>query len=123
MATTITAGLSASVEYNNFKDTIAKTLTVTLNNLGGVFGVQNIGTTAEDIAMGDLSTANQGYCFLQNQDATNFVSFGWDDGGTIKEIGKLKPGEWCWFRLMTSKQLMAKADTAAINLEYRIYRD
>lgn len=123
MATTLTAQLNVQVVFNNFKDSVSPgSMTITLSGQGAVSGIQAIGTSSEDLDYGDLSAANIGWCFLQNLDATNFVTYGLNDSATIKEIGRLNATEWCFFRLKPSAQLMLKADTAACNVAFKVYR-
>jgi hypothetical protein len=79
--------------------------------------VQNIGTSDEALALGDVTTP--GWCVFQNLDDTNFVEIG---VGSFTAFLKLKPGELCLCRLGTTAP-RAQADTAAIDLFYIIYSD
>ncbi len=107
-----------------FRDNIQPgAITIPLTTFGFQGTLQSIGTTAEDLDLGDVPLASQGLIYMRNHDQTNFVTYGLNDGGTIKEIGKMKPGEPAFFRLKPSSQLMLKADTAACNVEVKLYRD
>ena len=91
---------------------------------GAAGGVQNVGTSAEAIDLGDVSTP--GLAFFRNLDATNFVQLGMDVGGAgFEEFIKLLPGEPALMRLdlVATGVLQAKADTAAIELQYVIYEE
>lgn len=89
--------------------------------VGSNGGVQSIGFAAhEAVAIGDLGT--EGYGIFRNLDNTNFVDLGIDVAAAWKPIMRLKAGEACLFRLSTDV-LYAKADTAAVNLEYTILED
>jgi hypothetical protein len=79
--------------------------------------VQNIGTTDEALALGDVTTP--GFSVFQNLDDTNFVEIG---VGSFTAFLKLKPGELCICRLATTAP-RARANTAAIDLFYIIYSD
>jgi hypothetical protein len=81
--------------------------------------VQNIGISLEALDVGDFTT--KGFMFAINRDATNYVELFPDSSGTTA-FAKLKAGEPCLVRLGTSTPY-AKADTAAINLEYLIIED
>lgn len=76
--------------------------------------VQEIGTTTEQISLGEIATP--GYVWLKNNDDTNFVEI---DLNTPVASGTafvtLLPGEFCLLptRMTT---IYAKADTAAVNL-------
>lgn len=87
---------------------------------GASSGIQSIGTSAENITVGDVSTA--GYLFLRNLDSTNFVEFGKDNTGFVN-VGKLKPGEMCCFRVAASTTVQLKADTAACDVMYLLLED
>ena len=82
-------------------------------------GIASIGFAAhEAIVMGDVSTA--GWAYFKNLDSTNFVALGVDVSGTFYPLAKLKAGQYCVVPLGTSAPY-AKADTAAVQLHYRIY--
>ena len=91
---------------------------------GAAGGVQNIGTSAEAIDVGDVSTL--GLAYFRNLDDTNFVQIGQDiGGGGFNEFFKLLAGEVALMRLdlAATGVLQAKADTAAIELQYMIYEE
>jgi hypothetical protein len=79
--------------------------------------VQNIGTTDEALALGDVVTP--GVCVFQNLDDTNYVEIG---VGSFTAFLKLKATEQFMCRLGTTAP-RAKANTAAIDLFYIIYSD
>jgi len=84
-------------------------------------GIASIGTSAhEALPMGDVSTA--GWARFENLDATNYVQVGVDSSGTFIPFLKLKPGEFHICRLATNAPY-AKANTAAVKLDYEIYDD
>jgi len=82
--------------------------------------VLNIGTSEENVTFPDLTTP--GLIYLENFDATNFVQWGLNDGGTMKAIGRLLPRLvsgandhviWAIFHLDSGATLRMKADTAS----------
>ena len=73
--------------------------------------VLSIGTTAEAVTFGDVATP--GVIVLHNLDAANYIEFGPDDGGTMKNCGKVNAGEVERFRLASGVTLKLKANTAA----------
>lgn len=79
-------------------------------------GVQDIGTTEEALALGDVAT-DGGAFFARNLDATNFVEI----GRTGSYVVKLLPGEFCFLSGVSDKDLYAKADTAAVKLAYCLF--
>jgi hypothetical protein len=84
--------------------------------------VQNIGTSAELVDFGDVST--NGILVLRNLDPTNFIKYGPlvpGSGGAMEVWGKILPGEYWAMRLMTSVVMHAQADTAACDLDVALY--
>jgi len=94
---------------------------------GAAGGVQNIGTSAEAIDIGDISTP--GLCWFRNLAAVggNYVQIGMDVGGAgFEEFIRLLGGETAGpFRLdmVATGVLQAKADTGAVELQYVIYEE
>lgn len=83
-------------------------------------GIASIGFAShEALPMQDVSAA--GWAFFENLDATNFVRIGIDSTGTFVPFLKLLPGESVWVRLATNAPY-AKSDTAATQLNYKIYQ-
>ncbi|MGW8177227.1 MAG: hypothetical protein ACWGQW_00300 [bacterium] len=96
----------------------SKTITIDVSGDSYTSGVQNIGTTEESLTLvPDLTTP--GFVILTNLDATNYVEIGSTTG--VYDI-KLKPGESVLYR-HNSSTIYAKANTAAINLEYTVVED
>lgn len=80
-------------------------------------GTQEVGTSAENLEKGDITTS--GYLLIHNLDGTNFVEVGYDDSG-FKNVVKLLAGEWALFR-SAQATLQVKADTAACDIEYYLF--
>lgn len=93
--------------------------TIDVSNFGMASGIQNIGFAASE-AIATTEVGTLGWAFFQNCDSTNFVKIGPYDGATFHPFVKLKPGEYCILRLMTGITIHAQADTAAIELYFRI---
>lgn len=89
--------------------------------LGAIGGVISVATAGTAISTSALTT--EGYVFLQNCDATNYVDFGINVSGTITPFVRLKPSEYAVFRLTPSTSVMAQAHTAAVDLSYTIFND
>lgn len=96
-------------------------LSITQSAVGAASGVQAIGTSAENIAGGDVSTP--GYLFLKNLDSTNFVEVGKDVSASFEKLIKLQPGEEAVFRVADSTTIQLKADTAACDVMYLLLED
>lgn len=118
MANELTLQITATYSHNNasFSRTIKKTPTVTGTAL--THAVQNIGTAEETLALGDVTPT--GYAIFYNLDATNYVELG---KATATYVLKLKAGEAAVLRLDSWTTIYAKANTAAIDLEYYLLSD
>lgn len=83
---------------------------------------QNIGTTAEALGTGSIVTPGVGW--FENLDDTNFVEVGKYTGGAFHAFLKLNPGEGYAVRIAcAAAELYAKADTAAVELDFSIFED
>ncbi len=94
------------------------TLTQKTANIRYVNRVQNFGTAATAIGLGDVT--NPGMCWLQNIGATNTISIREGSGGT--DVVYLEPGEWALFR-MSGGAPFAHTDAGTSDLEYFIIED
>jgi len=86
-----------------------------------VYNIQNVGTSAENLVVGDIGTA--GLIIAHNLDGTNFVEIGYDSTGFVS-CTKIKAGEWQLFRMSDSASTpQAKFDTGAGLLEYYLIEE
>jgi len=85
-----------------------------------VRAVQNIGTGAEALHLGEITTP--GWFFFLNLDGTNYLEILTGVAGTA--FLKLKPAEFAMGRLPAGLTApAAQANAAAVNLEYMIIED
>jgi len=82
-------------------------------------GTQNIGTTEEALDIGTVG-ANGGGVYIYNRDATNYVEIGLVISATFHPFITLAPGEFAVAPGISNRALYARANTAAIDLEYFI---
>lgn len=82
-------------------------------------GTQSIGTSEETLAWSS-DIGDEGYLFIRNTDATNFVQIGFSTG--VYGI-RLKAGEFALIRLEPAATIYIKADTAAVTVQYIMYED
>ena len=82
--------------------------------------VHNIGTTEESVtSFGDITT--EGFCYLRNLDATNYVQWGYSTG---VYGGRMEAGEPAGpLRLEPGADLFFKANTAACNVRIVVIED
>src|SRR3990167_4249568 len=120
MAAEITVSGSVRCDRYNATFEVSKVgLSVDQSGTNNFHGVQNIGTSEEQIQTGEVTPA-QCWIFLRNMDSTNFIELRLQSAGV--KFCKLKANEFALFRLGSGLPgLWAIADTAACNLEYMIF--
>jgi hypothetical protein len=116
MANEISAYLSIDVEngYLSFPFSTGQLQFDQANARAGNPGTVNIGTSQEDISLGDL--VDPGFVFLQNLDATNYVQIGPKSGGVMVNAIRLYPRQFAFLPLDSGVVLRAVANTAAVNV-------
>lgn len=122
MASEIRINCAMQVANGAFKDQFSPNgLTVDQAAIGRGGYCQKIGTSEEVVSFGDITTA--GYCILQNLDALHYITYGPELTGAMVVLGKLKPGEYAILRIAPTVVMRAKADTAEVLLDVRLYSD
>lgn len=99
-------------------------LSIDQTSIGRGGHTQSVGTTEELLDIGDLLV--EGWVVLHNLDTTNYITWGPQDPGSVGAmiaVGKLKAGEFAIFRMDPSITLMAKANTAACQLDVTVLED
>jgi len=91
-------------------------ITIDITNEELVSHVQSIGTTEENLTLGDVTAP--GYMVVHNLDATNFVELGYT-ATSFRNFVKVPPGGVALFALAQTVP-QAKADTAACLIRYTI---
>lgn len=122
MANEIQLQIQAKAANGNFIDqfTLGGQLQIDQAVAGSDGGVVSVATSETTISLSRLTT--EGYCFLRNLDATNYIEYGPDSTGMVA-IGKLKPGEAAVLRLKPGITLKAQANTAACKLLVKCWED
>jgi hypothetical protein len=123
MANEISVSLQLSIRSGNleYSRSGSRSFSLVASAPAKAAGIASIGFAAhEALVMQDVATA--GWARFENMDATNFVRIGVDSTGTFVPFLKLKPGEIAVCRLGTNAPY-AKADTAAVKLDYEIFED
>jgi hypothetical protein len=101
----------------DYSQSFSGIFSLTVSGTKYIKNVQNIGFASNELLdVGDLTTPS--FMLAINRDATNYVELFAQIGDTVP-FAKLKAGEPCLVRLGCSAPV-AKANTAAINLEYLI---
>ena len=118
MSNEITMSASLTINATNLVEAFQpESLQIDLASDAGSGGVQTIGTTQEALNIGD--TTDGGVFFFRNTDATNYVEIGRYESSTFYAFLKLLPGEYAIGR-QADKDIYAKANTADVNLQYRM---
>lgn len=114
MANEIAASLS--IKYAKGKESAGLSSSFFATQVGDKYegGVQSIGTSEEALAKGDVGTP--GYVFVRNMDAVNFVQLGATTGVYSVKIAAGQAALIPW----NGAAILAKADTAAVEVEYLI---
>ena len=115
MANEITVTLNLTVANANKSTTRTFTKQITQSNSG--FDPQKVTATTGGNNVTLVGLTTEGWIWIQNLDATNFVDFGQDNASTIQPIGRLQPGEAGCFRLKPAETLRVQANTASCDLE------
>lgn len=76
--------------------------------------VQNIGTSAEVIGIGDI--AEIGWCWMKNIGSTGIIAIRNGSGGA--DVVEMEAGEMALFRAKSAASLFAIASAGTIDLEY-----
>ncbi|GIW60117.1 MAG: hypothetical protein KatS3mg087_1183 [Patescibacteria group bacterium] len=122
MANEISATLSINIVNGKLLENIAEFFQANQSNaFGPLPGFQKIGTTHEQIVLTDLGTPGIG--LFKNLDTVNFVELGLVVAGTFYPLIKIKPGEYAFFRLSPSVALYAKANTAEVAIQAKVFSD
>jgi hypothetical protein len=114
MANEITVSASLSATKDNASVTVSASKTFDMSNEDMTQATQAIGTSAEALALGEVS-APAAYIYVRNLDPTNFVVLSLESDGT-SPFSKLRPGHFALFPSPESGTIYAKADTAAVRV-------
>ena len=119
MSNEITMSASLTINATNLVEAFQpESLQIDLASDAGSGGVQTIGTSQEALTI-TADQADGGIFFFRNTDATNYVEIGRYESSTFYPFLKLLPGEYAIGR-QSDKDIHAKANTADVNLQYRM---
>jgi hypothetical protein len=103
-------------------DTIASATTnITQTTLAFHSSLVFVGTSEEDMSVGDITAASGCWVYLKNMDAANFVKYGPKSGGAMVEFGRLRAGMFAFFFLAEAAVLRWIADTAQCKVLVKLY--
>jgi len=123
MANEIRMNGSLTINATNLNETFNPgSISVDLASNKGDGGVQEIshsGSAAQGEALSVTDVSVGGVYFFRNTDETNYVEIGFQVSSTFHAFLKLLPGEYSIGRIGTAAPY-ARANTANVNLQYRI---
>lgn len=120
MANEIKQTIALLVSNGEYSQSVQKTLTQDQSGLGASSGIVIVGTSEETLSFTDITT--EGVLFLQNLDATNYVTYGPDSTGMVS-FGRLNPGEVHMLRLSPGLTFKWQANTASVKVNYLLLED
>ncbi len=107
--------ISAGLKWSDGRDTVGDAVSFQQDQIGDnvIYNIQNVGTVAELITLGDVAP---GFILFKNLEAANgnFVILG-NDNAVATVVAKLLPGQGVMLPTSNSTWY-AKADTAGIRL-------
>lgn len=117
------ASLSVSMTYaksNVDSITRSKSMTVTVSGVVLIHNVQAVGTSEEALLLGDVAAG--GWCYIENLDATNYVTV--KSATSVAPLIRMKPTEAALFRLDAGATApYVQANTSSCNVEYMLLSD
>lgn len=88
--------------------------------------VQEIGFAADEAISIGADVTVPALLYVRNLDTTNFVEFSKDTGGNfgnaVSKFGKIRAGDPPMLLPLSSTTLYAKADTAAVKIEWKVIK-
>jgi hypothetical protein len=119
----VTTNLTATKGNLAFSRSITTNATMNTARKGDV--VQNIasGGTAGVALTIPAGVTTNGWVIGRNLDATNFIEVGIQQGGVFYPLVRANAGEPFLFRLAQGITPYARANTAAVDLEYNVLND
>lgn len=113
----MTISMQTGLSYSKGGDIaqVAEAFTITVSGTARMSGRQTIGTTEEQLVLGDVSSV--GIVWIKNLDATNFLTVG---TVTNQRGFRINPGESFAFRA-ANNAIFCAANTAAVDVSYHVF--
>jgi hypothetical protein len=80
---------------------------------GGIHHILNVPTAGIILSL----ASSMGYVQISNFDSTNYVTWGLNDGGTLRALGRVKAGTFAVFKAKTTLSVRMAANTADVLCE------
>lgn len=123
MANEISAALALSISNGNFVESFSPSATIDQTNPGG--GLPGTITAAlaggTTVSLSDMTSP--GLVYMKNLSTLYDVVYGPDSTGLV-DFGKLKPGEWAFFRLEPAVTLIVETSSGvAAEVQIMVFED
>ena len=115
MANELTIQNGLSYSKNGDIDQVSDSRTIDVAGTARISGRQTIGTSEEQLALGDVSSV--GVVWIKNLDSTNYITVG---TVTNQRGFRINAGESYSFRAENNAVFVA-ANTAAVDVSYKIF--
>ena len=113
--------ITLSITKGDYADSRSATERFDVTGTHSSSGVQTIGTSQEPVEI-SADVATLGYGMFRNISTANYIELGVVENSVFRPFAKLQPGHLAALPLgMAYDELYAKADTAACDLEFRVY--
>lgn len=123
MADEIKLRIKLSLENGNLKELFDPgEISITQTTARVHCPVINVGTTEEVLSLGDITAGSEGYVAFRNLDSTNYVQIGVTSAGAMVASIRLKAGQAAVFPMEPSQTWRAKANTAAVDLQMKLFQ-
>lgn len=120
MANEIKISISATLTNGLLSDSFnTGQLSITQATLGAHTPVVTVGTSEEDLAVGDISTL--GFLLIRNLDSANYVTYGPKSSGSMVAFGRIRAGEAAVIRLEPGITLTWQANTAPVKVLTKLW--
>lgn len=93
--------------------------TIDMSGTYGATETQLIGTSNEALSFNTTDITGDVHLVIRNNDSTNYVEI-FKDSGNTHLLSKLNAGESCSLRRVPSSALYARANTAAVSIQFWI---
>lgn len=93
--------------------------TIDMSGTYGATETQLIGTSNEALSFNTTDITGDVHLVVRNNDSTNYVEL-FKDSGNTHLLSKLNAGEACSLRRVPSSSLYARANTAAVSIQFWI---
>jgi hypothetical protein len=105
--------VTANLTVNNGNYNASRTVSTSFNQSSSGFDTQLIQVTTGGVNLSPVGIGTEGWIWFKNLDSTNYL----DWGVASNHIGRMQPGEYAVFRMLSTATLNLVANTATCEVE------